>query len=284
MLLPTLGISFFQHVTPPTILGTMDYQTALFEDSENKRHCYVRVPLLRKAEADPRILDALLDQLEMPGKSLAALKKLGLDEKLRLIEKQIDHFRSMETSIWYKVSAPEVFAASIYRSRLPDKVKNEFFFNVKKESELLSPVAQWLSSHGYDAYAEIPLGVKRVDVLGHKKGFLSGNRLISVELKNEIGQFERALDQMTTFREYTNLTYLACSPAMATDYLDRHAGARGVKHWDSNVFRKKLESFRFGLLLVEGNNVTEIAKPDEADPQDAKLKEVLNALSSKLRA
>ncbi len=67
----------------------------------------------------------------------------------------------METSIWYKVSAPEVFAASIFRSRLPDKVKNELFFDVKKESALLSPVAQWLSSNGFDAYAEIPLGIKR---------------------------------------------------------------------------------------------------------------------------
>src|SRR5260370_13484779 len=91
-----------------------------------------------------------------------------------------------------------------------------------------------------------------VDVLGHKKGFLSGNRLLSIELKNEVGQFERALDQMTTFRQYTQLTYLACTPTMAADYLDRHAEARGVKQWDSAVFKNKLESFGFGLLLVEG--------------------------------
>src|SRR5262249_32515176 len=148
---------------------------------------------------------------------------------------------------------------------------------------LLSPVSEWLRSDGYDVYAEIPLGLKRVDVLGHKKSLLFGNNLVAVELKNEIAQFERAVDQMTTFSQYTHFTYLACTPAMIAQYLERHADGRGVKHWDPQVFKAKLESFGFGLLLVEGNEVTEIMKPRETSPHSGKMKEALAALSPKLR-
>jgi len=262
----------------------MNFDVPLFGSEDDHRYCYARVSALKKALGDARVLDALLDQLELPGKSLAALKKLGLDEKLRLIEQQIDHFRRMETSVWYKVTAPEIFAASIFRSKLPLKVIGEFFFDVKKEADLLAPVASWLTKKGYDAYAEIPLGVKRVDVLGHKNGFLSGNHLIAIELKNEKTQFERALDQMTTFGQYAHKTYLACTPALAADYLDRHSCARGVKHWDGRVFETKLRDFGVGLLLVEGNRVCEVIKPNEEEElKEGKLKEALSALSPKFR-
>ncbi len=70
----TLESIFILPLVPYTMCGTVDYAVYLFDDAEKKRYCYVRVPLLRKAEADPRILDALLDQLEMPGKSLAPQK------------------------------------------------------------------------------------------------------------------------------------------------------------------------------------------------------------------
>jgi hypothetical protein len=260
----------------------MNFGVPLLSSDDDYRYCYVRVSLLRKAQTDSRILDALLEVLDTPGKSLAALKKLGPEEKLRLIEKQIDHFRSMESSRWYRVDPPEVFAASIFRSSLTDKVANEFFFDVNKESALLQPVIQWLRSQGYDVYTEIPLGTKRVDVLGHKKSLLFGNKLIAAELKNEMRELGRALDQMTTFQQYAQLTYLACPPALAAEYLEKHADGRGVKSYDSTVFKKKLESFGFGLLLVEGSQVSETMKPKETAPQDGKIKEALAALSPKL--
>lgn len=120
-------------------------------------------------------------------------------------------------------------------------------------------------------------------MLGHKKGFLFGERLVGVELKNDIVQFERALDQMTTFGQYTHAVYLACTPAMAAEYLDKHAEARGVHHWDSTVLRKKLESFGFGLLLVEGSTVYEVMKPTEKEPNGGKAREVLNAMAANLK-
>lgn len=179
--------------------------------------------------------------------------------------------------------ATEVLAASIYRSNLPDKIVNNIFSDVSRESVLLLPVSNWLQQQGYEPYAEVPLGTKRIDVLGRKKSLLFGDRFLGVELKNDIVQFERALDQMTTFREYTHVMYFACTPAMAAQYLDRHSEARGVHYWDSTVLRKKLESFGFGMLLVEEQNVFEVLKPAERRPQEAKVEELRRCLMDNLK-
>ena len=45
------------------------------------------------------LLDALLDQLEAPGKA-ATLRALANREKLKIVERQIEHFRGTETSLW----------------------------------------------------------------------------------------------------------------------------------------------------------------------------------------
>jgi hypothetical protein len=263
----------------------MNFAGPLFGSPDpDSRFAYARVRHLERALKDDRILDALLDQLEVPGKSLAALKKLDTKEKLQLIEKQIDHFRGTSTSAWYGVPAAEVFAASIFRSGLSEKAVNEIFFGVSRESALLQPVANWLKSYGYDTYAEVPLGTKRVDALGYKKGgFFSGDNFVGIELKNDLVQFERALDQMTTFAQYTHEMWAACPPYMAAAYLDKHSGARSVKHWDANVLKSKLESFGFGLLLIEGQDVFEVIKPSQREPTAAKVKELMDSMESKLK-
>jgi hypothetical protein len=89
---------------------------------------------------------------------------------------------------------------------------------------------------------------------------------------------------MTTYRHYAEEVYLACTPHMAAEYLDRHANARGVRHWDAHVFDKKLESLGFGLLLVltspDGPFVLEAIKAQRNTPDDKKLKEILVYVSS----
>jgi hypothetical protein len=257
----------------------------LLTDPDQTRYCYLRIRALKELIKDTKILDALLELLQVPGKSLAALKKLNEQEKLRLIEAQIDHFRGTKTSCWFGVPAPEVLAASIWRCKLSDKLVFKQIFNgANREEDLAFPVADWLSAQGFDVYGEIPMGTKRIDVLGYKKGFLGfGERLIGIELKNDIAQFQRGLDQMTTFREYAHAIYLACTPALAADYLDHHAEARNVHHWDKAVFHKKLKDFGFGLLLIEGETVYEVMKPVEHEPDTRKVKDTVAILSPKLK-
>lgn len=256
----------------------MDFGDGFFGDEPDKvRSCYLRAPVLRKALEDPKILDALIKVLQVPGKP-NVLKALSSVEKFKAIEQQIESYRRSGTSIWYNVPAREVLAASIYRSGLSDKHVLGLFCDVKKEADLLAPVARWLKSKGLSPYAEVPMGMRRVDVLGHSKSWIGGVTLVAVELKNDREQLKRALDQMTTFGEYAHRVYLACTPALAAGYLEAHAEARGVRHYDPAVFDTKLRTFGFGVLLVEGPNVYEWIQPRGTSPKDVKLNEVLACL------
>ncbi|MGH9895316.1 MAG: hypothetical protein ACREA0_25705, partial [bacterium] len=84
---------------------------------------------------------------------------------------------------------------------------------MKREADdLLAPVGAWIREKGLEPYVEVPLGTKRIDVVGYKKGnFFVAERVIGVELKNDLVQMERGLDQMTTFAEFAHATYLACT-------------------------------------------------------------------------
>lgn len=53
---------------------------------------------------------------------------------------------------------------------------------------------------------------------------------------------------MTTFGEYANAVYLGCTPFMALEYLEKHADARSVKHWDVRVLENKLAAFGLGCF------------------------------------
>ena len=78
-------------------------------------------------------------------------------------------------------------------------------------------------------------------------------------------------------------TYLACTPAMAAEYLDLHAEARGVKHWDAEVLDRKLYKLGLGLLLVEGTEVFEHRKPNDNQVLDKNVDQVLAAFSARTR-
>lgn len=259
------------------------------EGTSEDRHCYLRADKLRQLLSDPSVLDVLVEQLEVPGGE-KTLKQLSPQEKMQCIETQIEHFRRTSTSVWYGVPTLEVLAASIWRASddpfyrkkglLTEKlVRREWFCGVSDEDDLRIPVAKWLKSKGYEPYMEIPMGSARVDVLGYMKPHLSGSeRLTAVELKNDYEQFKRALNQMSTFGEYTNAVYMACTPAFAAGYLDHNE--QSTDHWDREVLERKLTGGGFGLLIVEKEQVFEVVKPVERTPLDTKFLKVTGALSS----
>lgn len=117
-------------------------------------------------------------------------------------------------------------------------------------------------------------------VIGYRKrGLLRSARVVAVELKNELEQLKRGLDQMTTFADYAHVVYLACTPALGAAFLDSHAEGRGVRSWDPDLLTKKLNSFGFGLLLVEGRDVNEIVEPVARDVAKDKLAEVVASMA-----
>lgn len=255
--------------------------------SDSQRCGYVRVGALKKALANPKVLDALLESLGVQGKP-GALRRLPDSEKLKAIFDSVDeHTKRSKTSQYYGQHPAEVIAAAIWRSHLSNKfVESELFRDVRKEAHLEQPVVAWLKSQGLNAHAEIPMGKKRVDVVGHRPpawGGLRGQLIVAVELKNEVKEFERAIDQMTTYRDYAHQVWLACTPAMAVDYLDSHLDSRGVVRWDHAVFDRKLQSVGFGLLLVEGTDVTAHIVPKPSTPTAAKQDEITRQLNDRTR-
>ena len=251
-----------------------------------ERYCYLRCSKLMQLYHDPVVLDALLVQLDVPGKT-SVLKQLTEREKQEAIETQIDHFRRTPTSVWHAVPTYEVLAASIWRAQFNDsralrpRIVREIFARVSQEEDLLRPVAKWLLGREYEPYMEVPLGRRRIDVLGHRAGAMGRSpQLCAVELKNDDNQFARGIDQMGTFAEYAHTVYLACTPAFCAEYLDKNVESRGVRHWDPGVLERKLTSGGFGLLVVERDTVYEVLKPVERAPSPANIAATVKGLST----
>ena len=177
---------------------------------------------------------------------------------------------------------PHVIAASIHRSLLPEKVVFNLFSDVKKEAALSKPVTDWYRTRGFQVAEEVPLGVCRADLVAvHAGGWLSAKESVAIELKNDVREFRRALDQMTTYRDYVHRVYLACTPWLAADYLLYHSEGVKVKHYDHDLLDRRLKELRLGLLLVEGERVTEHIEPRAREPASRKVEELALALSQR---
>jgi len=201
---------------------------------------------------------------------------------------QIDHYRRMPTSVWHAVPTYDVLAASIWLAQGQEQCKvlskrfvRDKFAGVSREEDLQRPVSRWLLNRGFEPYQEVPLGRRRIDVLGYRASSIGHSAsLTAVELKNDDSQFARGIDQMGTFAEYAHAVYLACTPAFCADYLERNAYSRGVNHWDPGVLERKLIAGGFGLLIVERDAVFEVIKPAENTPSATNVAKAVNGLSS----
>jgi hypothetical protein len=252
-----------------------------FASQDTVRFAYLRLPLLRKAMEDTKLLDILVKELGVPGKP-AVLKALSRDEKVKAIDVQIEHFRTTPTSEWHGVSPPEVLAGAIFQSGLSDRVVMNLFSNVKNEAALKAPISAWLRAKDLHVFDEVPMGSSRTDLLGYKKGsWFSSSELIAVELKDDLNQLKRGLDQMASYGDYAHKVYLACTPYLGADFLSSHAAGVKVKRWDAQVLDRKLEQVGSGLLLVEGEQVYEYRAPRLRTPDSKKLEEVELALKGR---
>lgn len=243
-----------------------------------RRYCYLSEPHLFAVLQQPKIIDAVLDQLEVPGRK-CDLRALSLADKISAARHQIEHYRRTPTSVWRDVDTTEVLAATIFRAAtLSDRVKQEIFSDRRVEADLVEPVARWLASSGqYDVLLEVPMGLKRCDVVGRARAAGAG-MVISIELKNDYGQLKRGFDQLVSFAEYSSFTYLALSPYVAAEYLDRHSEGVAVRHWDADALNRRLRDYGFGLLIVEGAAVHEIFRPTQRSPSPRAMEDLQRAL------
>ncbi len=252
-----------------------------FASVDTIRFGYLRLSVLKKALDDDKLLDMLVRDLGVPGRP-AVLKGLSRVEKIKAIDVQIEHFRTTPTSEWHGVSAPEVLVGVIFQSGMSDRFVMNLFSNVKNEEALRTPVTAWLRAKDLHVFDEVPLGANRTDLLGYRKGgWFTSAAHVAVELKDDLNQLKRGLDQMASYGDYAHNVYLACTPFLAAEYLVTHASGVKVKRWDGQVLDRKLEQVGSGLLLVEGQEVFEYRIPRSRSPDSKKLEEVELALKGR---
>jgi hypothetical protein len=252
-----------------------------------QRYSYIDGGALTAALEDNAILDGLMKGLEVPGKP-GHLRKLAPPEKRAAIEQQIRHLREMKTSLWYEVDTPHVLAGCLWSFWGNSRDAKQIFGRVPRESELFAPVAEWLRmKQGLVVHKEVQMATKRCDVLGYREGrWLSPEKFVCVELKNEFAQLKRGLDQMTTFKEYANEVYLACTTRFALEFLQKHAEAPSVRHWDPEVLNNKLRQLGIGLLVVdwpgELPRVEEVLAPKSSALSAPKRREVFGQIEGRV--
>jgi hypothetical protein len=249
----------------------------LLTDPDATRFCGLRLRRLKAAMDDPTILDALLTTLEVPGQGLSALSR---GKKRAAVEERIEVLRGSQTSLWYGVPAPEVFAASIFRAKaLASDAVGTLFTEAQQAQDLVPAVATWMNGGGLTVVGGIPFGGTRVDIAGYRKGFLSKARAVAVQIKNDVADIKGALEDLKTFVPYTNTTYLACTPALVAEFLWASVAAAdgGVARWDAEALVRALQESGSGLLLVEGDALSQALLAKERT-LDAKTIEALAAL------
>ena len=243
-------------------------------DQDTRRYCYLRLRRLKAAVKDAKVVDALASELEVPG---ATGKK-----KMAAIERRIDELRTTKRCLWYEVPAPEVLAASIFRARKRTAgIADDLFGQVRRLQDLAAPLAGWLNLAGLAPYQGGVPGIGRANLVGYRGGqFLSGGRIVGIEVTNDATELDRALDEMKTTREHTHASYIACTPALAAELLWAHATSPGVSRWDAEALRRRLRASGCGLLLVEGDAVAQALLPNERRPDKAKLLQLATAIQS----
>jgi hypothetical protein len=251
----------------------------LFTDQDATRYAHLRLRRLKEAITDPKILEALARELEVPEVDATSPRKT-----LAAIKRQIGRLRGDKTSLWFGVPAPEVLAAAIFKAGFKagasaDSAARALFTPMRSDEELAAPVLNWLKGSGLTTVEGIPFGAERIDVVGYRKGFLSGARVVAVAMKNDPGQLQPALDAMKGLVAYTNVTYLACTPAVAAAYLAENAGAQPVPRWDGDALYRKLRASGIGLLIVERDAVSQAVLAKERHLDLAKVNEFLATMN-----
>jgi hypothetical protein len=259
-----------------------------FKDKhDNALYCFARVSQLRTAMKSARVIDALFVDLNPPGKG-APDRKLPREDKLEIIDQELRYRLKAKASRWRGASFLEALAGELWSGSLPKAQKKAIWHSVAREADLLRPIVELFRADGLATYQEVKMGRYSADVLAHQAKRLLGlvpERFIAIELKNEISEFKRGLNQLATFADYTHTTYMACTASFGAEYLHWHANAATVRHWDPDALTSQLRRAGIGLLLlVEPDGFIEVLPAAETGVEEAKVAELRKEMSRPGRA
>jgi hypothetical protein len=243
----------------------------LLVDQDITRYCYLRLRRLKAAVKDDKIVDALVAELDVSGATGTG--------KMALIERRIEDLRRT-SSMWHDVAAPEILAASIFKSHARiGACVDDLFGRVRRVQDLAAPLVAWLKLADLTPYEGNVPGFGVGNVIGYRGGHsMSAVRLVGIEATNDAADLERALEEMKTAKHSTHASYVACTPAVAAEFLWTQAAAPGAHRWDAEALRRRLQASACGLLLVEGDAVSHALPAKERRPDVAKLAELSAAI------
>jgi hypothetical protein len=238
-------------------------------DPDLTRFCYLRLRVLKEAMKNPQVLDALAREMEIPA---------AAGEQLEAIERRIEELRAAPGSFWQGVEAPEIFAASILKTRTqaPELV-DEIFRAVPRLQDLSKPLSEWLHLTGLNPQAGGVPRTGRANLIGARGGrFIAAPRVIGVEAINDSAELKVSLEDKSI--DNTHASYVACTPAVAASFLWFDATHRN--RWDGDALRRGLEPSGRGLILVEGDAVAQVIPAKQRKPD----KELMKQLAVDLQA
>ncbi len=242
-----------------------------FVDPDTTRYSGLRLRRLKQAIKDPKVLDALIEELEVA--------EVG-SNKMAAIERRIDELRATKSSLWYEVAAPEVLAASIFRAKkLQGPPVDNLFRRVANVQALAPHLATWLDLAGLTAHPGGAPGLGRANLIGYRgRSMIGGGHVVGIEATNDVNELGRALDEPVRARENLTSSYLACTPALVAEFL--WARTAVASRWEADALRQKIQVGAFGLLLVEGDGISRVILPQERKVDPAKLAAITSALFS----
>jgi hypothetical protein len=240
-----------------------------FVDPDTTRYCGLRLRRLKEALKKAEVLDALVEELEIAG---------APGNKMAAIDKRIDELCATKGSLWFEVPPPEVLAASIFRAKkLAGPFVDELWKRVARVQDLSPALRGWLRIGGFEAFSGGAQAAGRANLIGYRGGgMIAAARAFGVEAINDAAELDGALEAMKNARVYTNVSYLACTPALYAEYL--WARAAVSPRWEAERFGQRLRAAGYGLLLVEGDAVAQAILPQERKPDKAKLAEIARAI------
>ena len=246
----------------------------IFVDQDTTRYCYLRLRRLKAAVKDTKIVDALAGALEVAG--------VTGKQKMPAIERRIEEQRQSKGSLWYEVPAPEVLAASLFKARtFAPAAIDELFARVTRVQDLAAPLVAWLNLAGLTPYQGGAPGTGRANIVGYRGGaFMAGARIVGIEATNDVGQLDSALDEKKASREQTHASYIACTPALAAEFLWAQSSQAGNASWDAAALLRRLQASGCGLLLIEGDAVAQAVLPKERRMSNAEIAQLSTALHS----
>lgn len=225
-----------------------------FADPDRTRYCYLRLRRLKKAIADTNVLDVVATHLDVAVEPSSSPR-----DKLAAIERQIESLRATSSSIWHQAPAPEVLAAALFAaSKRAEGPVGELFSPAPTAAALAPVVSTWLVAGGLTLFNRLPSGTS-FDQVGYHKAAFAGLRVVGVAVKNDASQVDDALEGMKPFARYTQSLQLALTPAAAAEYLTACAAATG--RWDGEALARRLQPLGVGLLMVEGDAVSQAVLP-----------------------